>query len=284
MNAFALALVLMAPPDFDAVSFGVTPIAVDEARKLAPELKIPARKGVYALHVMRHSSADAAGILEGDIITSIMAKPIPDRATLEKMITTLKDGQDVTVELVRPTQVRGKLVWGATPKRAKVKIHTRRQMLEKAVTLVRDEFEQVDFWRHVDSPKTTGTSTFWIYFSEENGVPTGLRLRVTFAGDDWVFANKWIVRDANQRFEFSAPLNDVNRTVGPGARVYESYDVSVDKKLIPMLQALGTQTGNRQLRYEGKNKSHDRDLELEECARIGQVLDAFQMRGGKLPE
>ncbi len=285
MNAILLAAALLADPNFDAVSVGVLPCPVEAAKQANPDVKFPPR-GMFVVDVEAYSSAHAGGVIQSDVITKIMNKPVSTSDDFSAVIDSLSAGQEVPVELYRPKEVRGKLVYPATAKRAKIKMLSRRQFLQAAVKKHRDEIEAIDFWEHVDTPSPRKASSLVAYFGEKDGKVQPLRIRVSYIAEDWVHATKWVVRAGEQRFEFTAPtLADVTREVQTDpVHIAEWYDFPASPDDIEMLKAIGSSAKECPMRYEGSKVAGDRNMESAERRRIQAVLDAYVMRGGELPK
>ncbi len=79
--------------------FGVVPQKLDE--KLAEQFGMEEPKGALVAFVEPDSPADQGGVKRGDVIVEVGGKPIPDTATLYKVVADLKVGESIEVKVLR---------------------------------------------------------------------------------------------------------------------------------------------------------------------------------------
>ena len=92
----------------------VTPDAIDALKRRHPDAKIYMRndallgisadnhpKGALVQHVERDTAAAAAGILPGDVITTLDGKPLPDFDRLTVRIAQHRPGDTIDIEILR---------------------------------------------------------------------------------------------------------------------------------------------------------------------------------------
>lgn len=290
MPVIGLVLVLAVPAQMDSKKdpdrpqFGVTAVmSADDARKAFLPSSIPARPGVYVVRVERYSPASKAQIQAGDVITSVKGKRIRDPDGLQAAIAEMKVGEEVTVELYRPAKVNNKLVWPASAKRGKLTIVSRRDVIAASTDRNVDKVQAIEFVHHKDTPNIRIDPALSVYFMKRDGKPVGLRLKVSYAGDGWVFASSWVVRADDAKFEFEAKALDVNREILGGTRVMEWYDMPVDAELLKMLRAIST-AKEATVRYAGKERAFDHTVGRPERDRIALMIEAYEILGGTFPE
>jgi S1-C subfamily serine protease len=98
--------------DFGSVKramLGITMQPIDD--KIADELKLSSRNGVYIVEVLKNSAADKAGIKQGDVLIAIDSVKVTTPASVQEVvsrfspedkaeITVLRDGKEKKVNVV----------------------------------------------------------------------------------------------------------------------------------------------------------------------------------------
>ena len=97
--------------DFGSVKramLGITMQPIDD--KIADELKLSSRNGVYIVEVLKNSAADKAGLKKGDVLIAVDSVKITTPSTVQEVVsrfspgdkaqlTVLRDGKERTVEV-----------------------------------------------------------------------------------------------------------------------------------------------------------------------------------------
>ena len=98
--------------DFGSVKramLGITMQAIDD--KIADELKLSSRNGVYIVEVLKNSAADKAGLAKGDVIVAVDSVKITTPSSVQEvvsrfspgdkaMVTVIRDGKEKTLEVI----------------------------------------------------------------------------------------------------------------------------------------------------------------------------------------
>ena len=88
---------------------GITMQAIDD--KIADELKLSSRNGVYIVEVLKNSAADKAGLAKGDVIVAVDSVKITTPSSVQEVVsrfspgdkakvTVIRDGKEKTLEVV----------------------------------------------------------------------------------------------------------------------------------------------------------------------------------------
>ena len=88
--------------DFGSVKraiLGITMQAIDD--KIADELKLSSRNGVYIVEVSKNSAADKAGLAKGDVIIAIDSVKITTPSSVQEVISRFSPGDKATVTIIR---------------------------------------------------------------------------------------------------------------------------------------------------------------------------------------
>ena len=88
--------------DFGSVKraiLGITMQAIDD--KIADELKLSSRNGVYIVEVSKNSAADKAGLAKGDVIIAVDSVKITTPSSVQEVISRFSPGDKATVTIIR---------------------------------------------------------------------------------------------------------------------------------------------------------------------------------------
>ena len=88
--------------DFGSVKRAVLGITMQEITdKIAEDLKLSSRNGVYIVEVSKGGAADKAGIKEGDILLAIDNVKITNFASVQETVSRFSPGDETTVSVLR---------------------------------------------------------------------------------------------------------------------------------------------------------------------------------------
>jgi Do/DeqQ family serine protease len=88
--------------DFGSVKramLGITMQSIDD--KIASELKLSSRNGVYIVEVSKNSAADKAGLAKGDVIIAVDSVKITTPSSVQEVISRFSPGDKATVTIIR---------------------------------------------------------------------------------------------------------------------------------------------------------------------------------------
>ena len=78
---------------------GITMQEIDD--KIAEELKLSSRKGVYIVEVSKSGAADAAGLKAGDVLIAIDSIAITNAASVQEIVSRFSPGDEVEIAVIR---------------------------------------------------------------------------------------------------------------------------------------------------------------------------------------
>lgn len=155
--------------------------------------------------------------------------------------------------------------------------------IASATTKMRKTVDQDTTW-YTDKTSTNyiNANAFYIYIGTHKDTSPWLRLRIQYAGDDWVFANRWTFKVDNETFSIYARDYEVERENDSNG-VWEYYDGDLEKNGYNMVKAI-ISSKKTTLRYESSNQSDKRlftrTVTQQEKQALQNVLDAYQGLGG----
>ena len=88
--------------DFGSVKramLGITMQAIDD--KIADELKLSSRNGVYIVEVLKNSAADKAGLTKGDVIVAVDSVKISTPSSVQEVVSRFSPGDKAKVTVIR---------------------------------------------------------------------------------------------------------------------------------------------------------------------------------------
>ena len=88
--------------DFGSVKravLGITMGPIDD--KIAEELKLSSRNGVYISEVSKSSAADEAGIKAGDVITAVDSMPVNSTSAVQEAVSRYSPGDKAVITVIR---------------------------------------------------------------------------------------------------------------------------------------------------------------------------------------
>ena len=244
-------------------------------------LKLPTKEGVVVVFVRSYYPAQVAGLREMDIVTSIGGKRINTSDDFSKLVSEVKVGQKYKVNIRRLIGTGNQAKWRVLT--LTLKPVSRKDACLEATSREKDEVRGLEFVRHRDSPQSVNErSDLSLYFVLKSGKPQGLRLKIQYVSDDWLFVQKFSVHHGEKTLEINPRPNQVERDngiIGGSNRIWEWFDSPIPSDQIPVWRGISTST-EVILRYDGRQYFKDQRLDLNEIDRIRVVLDAYSILGG----
>ena len=120
------------------------------------------------------------------------------------------------------------------------------------------------------------------YFPMKDGKPQGLRIKIQYVSDDWLFIEKYSVKADQKTFHIepgSFKVERDNGIVGGSNRIWEWYDGQVAEQQLQLWDEI-SRSSKVTLRYGGRQYYKDRELDDDEIDRIAVVLEAYRYLGG----
>ncbi|MDD4332556.1 MAG: hypothetical protein PHT51_00385 [Patescibacteria group bacterium] len=140
-----------------------------------------------------------------------------------------------------------------------------------------DDMQGIIWYYDQNTPQTRNTNNVSMYFGvNKENVPT-LRFRVSYAGGDWLFINRYIFKifDVTTDYVPSEIKRDNSNTV------WEWSDEKADSMAIAIAKLI-IESKESKIRYQGKDYYKDRVITEAEKTSLENVLNAYQAMGGKL--
>jgi hypothetical protein len=116
------------------------------------------------------------------------------------------------------------------------------------------------------------SNSLHLYMGQEQGSEPYLRFRIQYAGDDWLFINKFTINADGQVFVIEPDYGDVERD--NDTDVWEWYDISPSDENVTMVKAI-MNSKKAVIRCEGDQYYKDRTITSTEKKALKSVLAGF---------
>jgi hypothetical protein len=154
-------------------------------------------------------------------------------------------------------------------KAAKVKAA---QDLKNALAALRVKTDSVTNKKWYYARTTTqyiDSNSIHMYMGQDQGSEPYLRFRIQYAGDDWLFINKFTINADGQVFVIEPDYGDVERD--NDSDVWEWYDISPSDENVSMVKAI-MNSKKAVIRCEGDQYYKDRTITATEKKAIKSIL------------
>ncbi len=142
-----------------------------------------------------------------------------------------------------------------------------------------DEVQEVTWYFDKSSPQYANVNSFYVYIGTKKDSLPGLRLKIQYTADDWIFINKYIFKVDNKTFEIDTGDFGVTRD-NNGDGIWELYDVELSKENYDLIKAI-ISSKKTIIRHQGDEHYSDRVITSTEKQGLKNVLDAYEALGGK---
>lgn len=147
-----------------------------------------------------------------------------------------------------------------------------------------DEVTGVTWYRDKSTTKYVNSNSFHLYFgigNKEDSIPV-LRLNIQYTGEDWIFINNYTIKTDNSTYNISPSYGEVKRD-NDGGKVWEYYDTHLKSEQHKWIEEIIT-SDKTIVRHSGDQYHHDRIITAKEKTAMENVLEAFKVLGGYVPE
>ena len=137
----------------------------------------------------------------------------------------------------------------------------------------KDEVTGRTWYRHKTTTQYVDSNSIFAYFGiTEDGDVGPLRLKIQYAGDSWVFIERYILRIDDTKETIEADYGDIIRD--NDSTVWEYYDVKMDSDLIEVVKKIAASTKTI-IRHEGRERYHDRTITAKEKTALSEIIDIY---------
>ena len=140
-----------------------------------------------------------------------------------------------------------------------------------------DKINNTTWYYDKSTPSSNNTNNIHLYFGVNAFGTYRPRLRVCYAGENWLFIQKYIIKADNAVFEIIPSNVDRDNY----STVWEWSDKEIDSNTFQIIQAV-INSKTTLFRYNGKIYKKDRTVTQTEKTAMKNVLAAYQALGGTL--
>lgn len=142
-----------------------------------------------------------------------------------------------------------------------------------------DEVKEITWYHDKTTTDYVDENSFAIYIGKEKTGEPWLRIRLQYAGDDWVFVDSYIIKADDTTFNINPSYGEIKRDHDYGV-VWEYYDGPVTDEIYNMIIAI-MDSKKTIIRHQGDEYRFDWTVKEAEKKAIRNVLDAYEALGGK---
>lgn len=139
-----------------------------------------------------------------------------------------------------------------------------------------DEVTGITWYRDKSSTEYVNENSFQLYFGKQEDTVPSLRLRIQYAGNNWLFINKYTIKTDDETFSIYTSFKEINRD-NDVRGIWEWLDIPVspateDYRMIEAMIA----SEKTIIRSEGDQYYDDRTLTKKEKTALKNVLEAYK--------
>jgi hypothetical protein len=116
------------------------------------------------------------------------------------------------------------------------------------------------------------SNSLHVYIGQDQGSEPYLRLRIQYAGDDWLFINKFTLNVDGEVFVIEPDYGDMERD--NDSDVWEWYDINPSDENVSMLKAIMNST-KAVIRCEGDQYYRDRNITVTEKKALKAIFTGY---------
>lgn len=165
------------------------------------------------------------------------------------------------------------------------KVELEKKRLQVALANMRksyDEVKELTWFHDKSSSEYIDVNGYKIYFGKfDDGTVSFPRIVIQYAGDDWVFVDRYIIKVDDETFTLSPNYGEIKRD-NDGGGVWEYYDYLATKSDLEMVKKIAS-SKKTIIRNQGDQHSYDYTVTAKEKIALQRVLDAYEAIGGTEP-
>lgn len=264
------------PALFDGPYLGGESVPVERVAVKIKAAKEPVT-GVLLRRIMKGGFYDNVGLPRFSVVVAVNGWRIDAPQDVAAAMKDVKAGDSISIHAM-PATVSETLNLAA-PKKFTAVVPSRRDALMGRLVIDEDRVTGTKWVKHALASK--GAEPVSTYFQLKDDKAINLRVLFKLQGPNFVIPVKIGVRHGETYTPFPVNFPEVGTRIGTPSSSW--VDWSVDEKLAAVLAGLATAEKGI-MRFEGRDEVADKDLDEDECQRIGDMLLAFRLRGGDIAE
>lgn len=141
-----------------------------------------------------------------------------------------------------------------------------------------DDMKEITWYYDKSTPQYTNYNSFHLYIGKEKRSKPGLRFRIQYASDDWLFIEGYVIKTDNETYTISTSYGEVEKDNGSGG-IWEWYDVSMNNRHYVMIKDI-ISSKSVKIRHNGRQYYKDRTITSKEKQGLQNILNAYEALGG----
>lgn len=214
-----------------------------------------------------YNDGPAAKLQLLDVITAIDGQPVTTMEDFNQFKKTLVEGQTYKIRGHRLHRTRrSQPDWRTF--QDEITATTIGKFALGCMKSEPDEVRELVIYKNKRDPEVDGATHVGLYLSREKAGGVHAFLRFQYAGEDWIFADTFVVKFPDSAITLKAGHFDVSRD-NSGGHVWEWIDFPVDGDAARVVDKLASkEAGKVIVRFQGRQTIHDHELSEEEVERI----------------
>jgi hypothetical protein len=148
--------------------------------------------------------------------------------------------------------------------------------LMKKVHKLKDKITGDEWIEPVNAPQYVNQNAIYAYFPVSGSTPTGLRLKIQYVADDWLFIRNYVFNIDGTTYNYIP--NEV-KTDNGGGIIWEWSDqamINENKKIIEGL----ANAKSAKIRFQGRDYQKDKIVTASQLQNIKIIYDLYNAMGG----
>lgn len=141
-----------------------------------------------------------------------------------------------------------------------------------------DDINGITWYFDKSTPVQDNVKNIHLYFGMEKTGKPWLRLKIRYAGSNWLFIHSYIIKTDDGSFTIPVSFTDVNRDNGYYG-VKEYYDTEVNEEIMKIVKSI-INSKIAKIRYLGQQYKYDKMISSSEKEAMENVLYAYDIYDG----
>ena len=259
---------------YNEVALGAYTVEIAEFKPLAAEafkekrVVYPTGSGAVII------SATFGGFQFGDIITKFGSSGVKNPSDLSGAVRQSEPGKSVDVVLYRITEVKTNVRWKRITQQ--VVPERREKLIRSLFEVQRDAVSGADVYKLSGSPSPNVESAFYFCVVMSPKKSPVLTLRFQYAGKQWLFLEKAVIRVGEKICEYDVSEFDRVKRDNEAFRVWEWVDVIPDAAELSVLKNL-PESDDSVVRLIGDTYAIDLQVDLNKRMQVKACFALLEM-------
>jgi hypothetical protein len=225
-----------------------------------------AQSNEYAIEVLGSMTDDEFAKFEkGQLTKEYISYPVLNRSFMTLMASN-KEKKREMMKMIADAEIRK----AENEKIAKARLAG----AVKKLRTTYDDIQETTWYYSKSTTRYRNENSFHIYMGKSKEGNPWLRFVIQYAGDDWLFIQKYIIKTDNNTYTIEPSIGEIEKD--NDTDVWEWYDTKMDANKLDIIRDM-INSKSVKLRMEGKQYYKDRIISKQEIQNIKNVLEAYEV-------